>query len=249
MYGWFSTDDAHNKEWHSFLDHLGSSEFCIFGNQSFLANDTSTNSTNITGPTPVGFTTVNIPVLHLSVHPSDDFGAVVNNVTHVTAEMPATQLGLKGFQENFLVNITLSFLQPWFMDCDKTKCRSMYLEACGSVTVPTDIVPDHLLSRSTCNISAANNIVQMASIKKHARTVEQESKLCSTGIKAETSVPVKNQHTTTATMTMVDASAVNLRLQYSSYFLFVMVITCVLYGMIKGRPAKQSFNKKTNLPL
>ena len=38
----------------------------------------------------------------------------------------------------------------------------------------------------------------------------------------------------------VDVSAVNLRLQYSSYFLFVMVITCVLYGMIKGRPVKQS---------
>lgn len=38
----------------------------------------------------------------------------------------------------------------------------------------------------------------------------------------------------------VDVSTVNLRLQYSSYFLFVMVITCVLYGMIKGRPVKQS---------
>jgi len=35
-------------------------------------------------------------VLHLSVFPSDDSTAVVNNVTHVTAEMPATQLGLKG---------------------------------------------------------------------------------------------------------------------------------------------------------
>ena len=46
----------------------------------------------------------------------------------------------------------------------------------------------------------------------------------------------------------VDATAVNLRLQYSSYFLFVMVITCVLYGMIKGRPVKQNFNKKVHGP-
>ena len=46
----------------------------------------------------------------------------------------------------------------------------------------------------------------------------------------------------------VDASAVNLRLQYSSYFLFVMVITCVLYGMIKGRPVKQNYNKKVHEP-
>ena len=37
--------------------------------------------------------------------------------------------------------------------------------------------------------------------------------------------------------------AVNLRLQYSSYFLFVLVISCVLYGMIKGKPAKQNFKK------
>lgn len=43
-----------------------------------------------------------------------------------------------------------------------------------------------------------------------------------------------------------DASAVNLRLQYSSYFLFVLVITCILYGMIKGRPGKQNFNKKVS---
>ena len=46
----------------------------------------------------------------------------------------------------------------------------------------------------------------------------------------------------------VDASAVNLRLQYSSYFLFVMVITCVLYGMIKGRPVKQNYTKKVHGP-
>jgi len=76
---------------------LGSSEFCIFGNQTVLSNVTGgVNSTNITGPTPVGFTTVTIPVLHLSVFPSDDSTAVVKNVTHVIAEMPAMQLGLKG---------------------------------------------------------------------------------------------------------------------------------------------------------
>lgn len=250
MYGWFNTDDVHKKEWHSFLDHLGSSEFCIFENQTFLSNVTEVNSTNVTGPTPVGFTTVTIPVLHLSVFPSDDSTAVVNNVTHVTAEMPATQLGLKGLPENFVVNITLFFLQPSFLDCHKNKCLSKYLEACGSVTVPTDIVPDHL-SRNTCNATSVSNIniAQMVGIETHARTVEQERKLCSTGIKVETSVPVNNQHTTTATMTLVDASAVNLRLQYSSYFLFVMVITCVLYGMIKGRPVKQNYNKKANLPL
>lgn len=71
-------------------------------------NVTSTNSTNITGPTPVGFTTVNIPVLHLSMFPSVDFGAVVSNVTHITAEMPAEQLGLKGLWDPLLLRKTLT---------------------------------------------------------------------------------------------------------------------------------------------
>lgn len=73
-----------------------------------MSNATGANSTNVTGPTPVGFTTVNIPVLHLFMSPSDDFAAVVNNVTHVTAEMPATQLGLKGLY--FLLSFVGCFL-------------------------------------------------------------------------------------------------------------------------------------------
>lgn len=253
MYGWFNdVNDTQNKKWHSFLDHLGSSEFCIFGNQSFLANATFANSTNITGPTPAGFTTVTIPLLHLSIIPSRDFGGLVNNVTHVTAEMPATELGLTGSWGNFVVNMTLTLSQPWAMDCQENKkCKIVYVETCGSVTVPTNIVPEHLLSRSTCNMSTGDvSIVQMTNIEKHARTVYQEGQQCNNGIKAETSLPLDNQHShTTGTMSMVDASAVNLRLQYSSYFLFVMVITCVLYGMIKGKPSKMNFNKKTNLPL
>lgn len=59
-----------------------------------------------------------------------------------------------------------------------------------------------------CNMSSVNSIVQMVSIKKHARTLDQDSKLCSTGIKAETSVPVNNQHTTTATMTLVGSNVI-----------------------------------------
>lgn len=43
----------------------------------------------------------------------------------------------------------------------------------------------------------------MVGIEKHARTIDQERKLCSSGIKVETSIPVNNQHTTTATMTLV----------------------------------------------
>lgn len=52
----------------------------------------------MTAPTPAGFTTVTIPVLDLSITPSKGFGGVVNNVTHVTVEMPATELGLTGLQ-------------------------------------------------------------------------------------------------------------------------------------------------------
>lgn len=239
-YGWFDTASAREEKWGSVLGYLSSTEFCIFGNQSFSGNTTGYNSTNITDATPTGFTTVTIPILHLALNPLVNFSSVVENVTHVTAQIPISELGLKGFQGSSLINVTFFFHQPWFMDC-QDKCRPMYLEACGFVTVPSEIVPKHLQYRRTCNRSSEFHVVEMVSITTH------EEKLCFSGIKAETSLPLNQQHATTATMTLVDVSAVNLRLQYSSYFLFVMVITCVLYGMIKGRPVKQS--KKSNLPL
>lgn len=239
-YGWFDTADAREEEWGSVLGYLSSSEFCMFGDQSFSGNITGDNSTNVTGAIPDGFTTVSVPVLHLAVNPSVNFSAVVKNVTHVTAQIPTSELGLKGFWGNSVINVTLFFHQPWFMDC-QDKCKTMYLEACGSVIVPTEIVPKHLQYGRTCNLSSEYNVVEMVSITTH------DEKFCSSGIKAETSLPLNQQHTTISTMAMVDVSTVNLRLQYSSYFLFVMVITCVLYGMIKGRPVKQS--KKSNLPI
>lgn len=52
----------------------------------------------MTVPTPAGFTTVTVPVLDLSITPSKGFGGVVNNVTHITVEKPATELGLTGLQ-------------------------------------------------------------------------------------------------------------------------------------------------------
>ena len=76
-----------------FLGLLGSSEFCLFGNQSF--NENSTNSTNITGPTPVGFSHVTIPVT-LRLQPSEHFDSVFENITHVTSEVSASDLGLHG---------------------------------------------------------------------------------------------------------------------------------------------------------
>lgn len=252
-YGWFSdVEVVQNKEWHSLLNHLGSSEFCIFGNQSFFQNSTNMNSTNITGYTPEGFTTVTIPQLDLSIVPSDDFQEVVNNVSIITTTMTPKEVGLAGYwPSDFTVNLTLSLMQPWVMDCRKDKCKSVVIETCGSVTLPTDVIPKYWLSRtpSLCNVSSDINIVEMLNIERYTTTVLPLDEKCIAGIKAETSMPLKDSGTPTGTMFLIDASAVNLRLQYSSYFLFVLVITCVLYGMIKGRPGKQNFSKKSMLPV
>ena len=79
------------------MNHLGSSEFCIFGNQSFLyKNNTNENSTNLTSHNPTGFAMVVIPTLDLAITPSDGFRGVVNNVTHVKVEMSGKELGPSG---------------------------------------------------------------------------------------------------------------------------------------------------------
>ncbi|CAH3019635.1 unnamed protein product [Porites evermanni] len=252
VYGWFDdVNDIQNKEWHSFLNHLASSEFCIFGNQT-LRNATFVNSTNMTAPTPAGFTTVTVPVLDLFFTPSKGFGGVVNNVTHITVETPATELGLTGPWGNFMVNMTLTLSQPWTMGrfpCtdQKDKVNKLLIFQCSSQSLPAKNSLSYCRSKSACNMSSEDvSIVQMNNVKKHATTVHQDDQQCINGIKAETALPLNDHKSPTGTMSLADASAVNLRLQYSSYFLFVLVITCILYGMIKGRPGKQNFNKKVS---
>ena len=79
------------------MNHLGSSEFCIFGNESFwYKNKTNENSTNLTSQNPTGFAMVVIPKLDLSITPSDGFRGVVNNVTKVKVQLTGKELGLLG---------------------------------------------------------------------------------------------------------------------------------------------------------
>lgn len=253
-YGWItdSVDTNPNKNWHSLLNHLGSSEFCIFGNQSFFQNSAYANSSNGTSRiAPAGYATISIPQLDLAIVPSDSFLGLVNNVTHITSTVMAKKLRLPGLgSKDFTINITLNLKQPWSMDCQESKCKPVYLETCGSVTIPADIIPKHLPSeKPSCNASSDINIVEMVNIQKYGTTLVPLDEHCVNGIRAETSVPFRDHGTPTGTLSLVDASAVNLRLQYSSYFLFVLVITCILYGMIKGRPSKQGFSKKSMLPV
>lgn len=78
---------------------MGSSEFCILGNQSFLQNSTHANSTNVTYHlAPAGYATVNIPQLDLFITPSDGFSEMVANVTYITTTIVAKELGLTGWK-------------------------------------------------------------------------------------------------------------------------------------------------------
>ncbi|KAK2574406.1 hypothetical protein P5673_000568 [Acropora cervicornis] len=200
LYDWIddSGEEISSKGWNSLLINLGSSEFCILGNQSFLQNSTHANSTNVTYHlAPAGYTTVNIPQLDLFITPSDGFSEMVAN----TAREESANLYM-----------------------------SRHVDLLGNP--------------SSCNVSSDVNIVEMVNNEKYRTTVFPVDKQCIDGIRAETYLPLKDKGTPTGTISMMDALAVNLRLQYSSYFLFVLVITCVLYGMIKGRPGKQGFIKK-----
>lgn len=260
LYDWIddSGEEISSKGWNSLLINLGSSEFCFLGNQSFLQNSTHANSTNVTYHlAPAGYATVNIPQLDLFITPSDGFSEMVANVTYITTTIVAKELGLTGWKisssvsPDFTVNITLTLKEPWSMDCQGGKCKPFYVETCGSVTLPANIVPQHILlgNPSSCNVSSDVNMVEMVNNEKYRTTVFPVDKQCIDGIRAETYLPLKDKGTPTGTISMMDVSAVNLRLQYSSYFLFVLVITCVLYGMIKGRPGKQGFIKKSMLPM
>ena len=52
-------------------------------------------------------------------------------------------------------------------------------------------------------MSSDFNIVEMNSIEKHATAINQMDKQCISGIKAETTVPLKEPHNPTGTMSLV----------------------------------------------
>lgn len=232
-HGLFPFGENENKEWKTLITDLKEKKFCVFGNETEITNLTSfaNETTSAEELVPVSVS------VFLSVVAKAGFNSRVQQVTHLTTLIDASEAGITGL--NF-VNVTLSLTEPWHTECNKKETCHKHFDTCAVMVLPKAVIPQDFLNQPDCNVTAVKTMVQMHSrVNKHSTP----GGWCHHGVEA---VAIPAITLNPASM-QIDEQTVNLRLQYSSYFLFVMVITSVLYGMVKGKPFKGG--KKMSQPI
>ncbi|XP_032238455.2 transmembrane protein 248 [Nematostella vectensis] len=223
--------DEENTDWRMFIGSLAQKEFCMFSNNTLNSTLNYTVSENLT--LSASLIPVTLPMI-LRVYPGNLFLGTVTNVSHVTTIVRGGELGLSGAMHSQPVNLTFKLEKHWSVSCEGVACPNSGFAACGVVSLPAEIIPADM-PHNYCNVSyePVSAMVEMTSVGSCSKS----------NVLVKTSVPRYLEDHTTEKWVDVgnnEWETVNLRLQYSSYFLFVMVITCILYGMIKGRPVKNS---------
>lgn len=220
-----------NKEWKTLITGFQGKKFCVFGDETGIT--TSTNSTNDTTLTPVSARFL------MRLLPKEGFKTREQHVTHLTTMIDASGAGIIGVS---FINVTLSLSERWHTKCEEENCNREF-DTCAVMMLPKAVIPQNFLDKPDCNGTAVHTMVKMHSHALSDTSVTSKG-WCYDGVEAH-AFPTVTIHP--ATLQMTDEQTVNLRLQYSSYFLFVMVITSVLYGMIKGKPFKNG--KKMSQPI
>lgn len=215
-------DGNESKELETLIAGFQEQKFCVFGNETGMTS--SSNSTNDTTllPVPVRFS--------IQILPKRGFKTRDQHVTHLTTMIDASEAGITGVG---LINVTLSLSEPWHTKCEEKENCNREFDSCAVMMLPKNVIPQDFLDKPDCNRTAVHTMVEMHSLV--SGTSLRPRGWCPDGVEAHA------VHTVTmnpAALQMTDEQTVNLRLQYSSYFLFVMVVTSVLYGMIKGKPFK-----------
>lgn len=250
------------KDWNDFLDGFKDVQFCMISGESEALNATEENghigSQNIkevlsnvhakikgegtSAPNSISASssnvvTVSVP-LWVSVKPTLDFVSIPHNVTHLSTSMSGKQIGLQGANSNAQFNVTFTLPYQWNASLCQSQslCKEIQIQTCVQLQAPRSLFPN---SRSPNNgkcetansTGAVENHFKMVSKK---RSEVRPLDIVCNSMPAFT-VQHKNDPALTIMLTLQDRSAINLHLMHTSYFLFVMVITIMCYGLVKGK--------------
>ncbi|XP_031557457.1 transmembrane protein 248-like [Actinia tenebrosa] len=236
----YGYEGAEMSQWKTLIKHVSDKEFCMYGNNMSTQVNT-TNTTIQSTPSSLNLVQVNLPVV-LRFSPNSLFFGSVQNISHVTTVVQGSELGLRGEMASQLVNFTFSLEKPWSQSCGNQKCQGSVFSTCVSALLPEGMIPKDI-PHYYCNATRLQNMALMVTSNHCGKYC------CIDGITAKALFLRYFQSQPNlegpSEMGLNDWDTVNLRLQYSSYFLFVMAITCILYGMIRGRSVK-SVSKKAN---
>jgi len=237
-----------SKDWYSFFAALSQVSVCV---PSVLTNRSSDHKNYSSSPDyhdyfKSSLVNVSIPIT-VSFKPTAELSH--HNNTQVTTYLRATDLGIKDKHERWhKINLTITLDYHWQYDSCTTRetCETVFWDACVTLIAPASILPPlSRLPEKCMNSSLPKKMSNLKGWISQDQAQHMED-WCRDGVVMSTEPPQPSLLSQSPLSPDEQAKA-NLHLQYSSYILFVMVITCVVYAMIRGKPAK--FSPKKMNPL
>jgi len=246
-----------SQDWNVFLESFSDLEFCIHNGSlpvSKMSSDMSTvssaDASTIETALPVSRGTVpnmdftrNYSVsMLLAVHPTVDFVSIPHNLTSLNGFIYGSEVGLEGIAANERINFAMQLPFEW----NSTNCAVPGQRSCNVVQIYTCVYfqashyvfPTSSRHPQSCESLNDTGVEYHASILGHRATFLGSA--AERDCKARTLIKInyKLDPTLTVLLSLSDRSVINLHLLHTSYFLFVMTITLLLYATIRGRPLK-----------
>nr|CAB3267083.1 transmembrane protein 248-like [Phallusia mammillata] len=213
------------KDWNTFMENITKIDFC-------LSNDTISDADlNRTIDVMQGIHVKNVS-LHLSI--SVLLHVPMNgNVTFssFTTIVNGSQLGLSGPLKNQSIQISAMPIQPYSPYCDEEQGCLWTMPACLTITGPQEIFPFtprpvSCKFKSNTTDKAYKDGRLVSSVPGKATTSQCPSLLMK--------IIHEEDEQLFVVLTVETRSRVQVRLLHSSYFLFVVIITVILFGIIRG---------------
>ncbi|XP_072163389.1 transmembrane protein 248-like [Diadema setosum] len=237
-------------DWNTLLQGFSKLEFCLSPNETTAVDVLSTTTTSLplNSSLSPGTTTSSDPMeevdglslhntslsislslrAHHSIHTEVHYGT-----THLFSTFTASSLGIEDGSEQMY--ITFDLLEPLKpLPCSEAGC-SDHLSACLTIKGPQYIFP-HTRHPGVCNVTDTTKQDKVTKMHVKPSSNTDLVQWCKEGTVAKANHQFDPR--LTVMLSPAQRSLVNLHLMYTSYFLFVMLVTCVCYALVKGPPAK-----------
>ncbi|XP_033118798.1 transmembrane protein 248-like [Anneissia japonica] len=239
------------QDWNSFLLSFSENDFCVDSNTSvsvqeshpYIISSDNTTDSFLSHGTDQQLNLLEYDTkLHnysmgvsLIIEPTEKMLLSLQNVSFFKGKLFASQLGVPGKDaESEPVHFHFELPEPvGIHNCLKRSiCDKIILKSCVTFFAVRSVFPARR-APPTCNITESIRDYSIASLSMKTDALGD---WCDNG--AVVYSDHKFDPRLTVMLSSAEQSLINLHLMHTSYFLFVMIITCLCYAMFKRKPVK-----------
>ncbi|XP_039267227.1 transmembrane protein 248-like [Styela clava] len=207
-----------------------------------LLNDNNMEETDLRKYKTVSF----LVTVSVSFLPKSD--SFPRPITDFVSSFPVSVLGISGKDENKTVAMEFVPRTPTNLKCaDNKKVCLVEYEMCATIMAPEDIVPCARQQTNKCSFERDNStsaFIAWLDVTTPSKNEKDHSlSQCKSNILLKAT---KVREQLTIMLTLEKRSVANMHLMHSSYFLFVIIITILLFGIITGGERKHSRNQNNH---